>query len=202
MKKLGCGVALMIFGILFVMASQSSGYITVSIFLVVIGGLMVYIDSMETRVNNRVHEVTNAGNYIAGIPSIDVPLRNIKLTIEGDRAVFYQVVPGTWSKPEPLSSLIGSLDLNAIIDIGAFDRSFIQQKYAGAVGVRIGFAFLATPVQSRSIHELCYVVIAWRDGRFDREIILEFIGPGSHTRASTLQNQLINSANLLSSNNT
>ena len=179
-------------------ATISEGGISFSIILITIGGSIVAYVYFETRTNNRVNAASNAGNYIVGLPGIDNPVPNIMLKVEKPEAVFYQVQIDGW-KENYDSQRIGSINLDSILDVRVVDKSFIQQKYAGAVGVRVGFAFIGAPVRSQSYQELCYVVATWREGRFDRETIFEFAGPGSHPKASALVNKLITSANSLNS---
>ncbi len=197
-NKGGCGITLLAFGALIVLFSLSEGSIGGAMFALIIGGLgamMIY----DANADKRVEEEANAGKYVTGLPSIESFVRNVKILINENEVLLHQVQRNLGWKNQPILSLFGSIPLQTIIDVQMENRSVIERRYNGMVGMRLGLGLLAVPVQSSQLHELCYVVITCRDGKFDRHIIFEFEGPSSSIKASALTNAIIKAANFISS---
>jgi hypothetical protein len=201
MDKPGCAVSIAIVGFLALITGSQTGIVIGAVFLI-IGVTWFYFGLAESKAKDQIIFESNAGNYIMGLPSRENPIPNIKMLIEDDEVALYQVQSSGSSslslKPPPPNLVrIGSIPLRLINDINVTDRSVLERRFGGLIGIRVGFGGFAVPMQRQIYHELFYLVISWADGKFERHTVLEFPGIGSHQRANRLANELIKEANKL-----
>jgi hypothetical protein len=128
-----------------------------------------------------------SGKYISGHP--DISMTNVTTAIGFNRnllGIFITVfkIPGT---------NLGSIDLKEITDVTVEDATTLEKRITATRLLAIGiFAFAA---KKKKVHELYYVTIKWKNGKFEQEAIFEFEGKNSVQNAYNLKNKIMEHAN-------
>jgi hypothetical protein len=89
--------------------------------------------------------------------------------------------------------ILGSINIKNITNVNVEDASTVEKRVTATRLVTLGiFAFAA---KKKEKHDLYYLTIKWKDGKFEQEVIFEFDGKDSKTQANKLKAKIIEYAN-------
>lgn len=132
-----------------------------------------------------------AGKYLTGHPELPAPIDTVVVGVEGVDMV---ILNGR------ASDAVGAarIPLAAIENIYSEDHSTMRERVTASRLLMQGdLAYLNKKQEKVEVH---YVVVKWRDGKFQHETIFENTGKDSISEANALRSLLIKHANAVSSN--
>lgn len=135
-------------------------------------------EEFEKKNNVSIHNLLVSGTYVSGHPSLDDPLQQTKIHLDGNDVKIF--VGFTEKAIIPKSS---------ITNVTMEDSSTIQNRVGIKRLLLIGVFAFAWKKKQKS--ESAYLVIEWNSGAFKNETIFEFEGDGSIKKANTLRNRFI-----------
>lgn len=134
-----------------------------------------------TRIGGRV-----AGKYLTGHPDMPEPVDQVVVGAEGGNLL---IVHGRSAEPVPMATI----PLEAIENIFSEDHSTVKERVTASRFLLQGeLAYLNKKQEKVEVH---YVVVKWKDGRFQHDTIFEFAGATSIPDANALRSMLIRLAN-------
>ena len=125
-------------------------------------------------------------NYLSGHPDIDESKEGLSIVKTNDRVSLY-FIPYGLITGDPVEH--GSIQSDAINNIVVEDKTTIEKRVT--VGRLLLTGVFALAWKKKKVDEAAYLVIEWKDGRFDHETVFEFAGKGSMQEANAARNKLI-----------
>ncbi len=115
----------------------------------------------------EIDQIFDAGKYLTGHSQITTS--NVKVYVYSKNDILY-IAENSVNIKE-----LGSIPLKEITNVTLEDASTIEKRVTATRLLTLGvFAFAA---QKNEKHKLFYLVISWKEGKFDQDTIFEFEEP-------------------------
>ena len=197
-KPIGCVIGsigfilLLAFGIIFIFKRDLPFWpLLISLIMIIIGMVNFQtISNKEEKASLKKQGINPknfifAGTYTCGHPSINNPVKNIKILLRDFKIQLFEL-----NNISGKTEMLGEIPVKDVENITIDDATTISNRVGVKRMLLVGlFAFAW---KKKRINEVAYLVIEWNKGKFKNETIFEFEGKGSVMIANTLRNKLIN----------
>lgn len=137
-----------------------------------------------------IDQKVDTGKYIAGHPEIDNATKATCIIPSNDKIDIYHY-EHVFDMGKPF--FMASINTSTIENILVEDATEIERKVT--VGRLLAVGIFAFAFKAAKKHELAYLTIQWKEGKFNHETYFEFTGKDAMQKANTARNRIIKFVN-------